>query len=293
MIGVTDDDLDGNGDWLFYTGTDSLSRAGGFNSGGNIPSAGIPSGVDPSEDEKDKDIPFAGRKSNGKAAIGRFLSTSNGPTLEIVEYVVGADPGGMDIADINNDGFADIMVTSTTNGTIALLLQDPASPGNFNQASYVSIGFLPTATAAVDFDLDGDVDIATITNNENGDRIIRVLQNDGNLSFTSVDVAEGEYPLLIDTGDIDGNGTQKLVSISGSGSLLRNGSTPALTLRSPEQNCQCPGDANCDGTVNIDDILGVIANFGCTSDCEFDADNDGDSDIDDLLSIISNWGSCI
>ena len=293
VIGVTDDDLDGNGDWLFYTGTSSLSRAGGFNSGGNIPSTGVPGGVDPSEDEKDKDIPFAGRKSNGKTSIARFLLTSNGPTLELVEYVVGADPGGMDIADINNDGFADIIVTSTTNGTIALLLQDPASPGNFNQASYVSIGISPTATTAVDFDLDGDVDIATITNNEDGDRIIRVLQNDGNLSFTSVDVAEGEYPLLIDTGDIDGNGTQKLVSISGSGSALRNGSTPALTLRSPEQACQCPGDANCDGTVNIDDILGVIANFGCSSDCDFDADNDGDSDIDDLLTIISNWGSCI
>lgn len=30
-------------------------------------------------------------------------------------------------------------------------------------------------------DFDGDVDIATITNNESGNRIIRVLQNDGNL----------------------------------------------------------------------------------------------------------------
>ncbi|MBG84642.1 MAG: hypothetical protein CMJ40_08865 [Phycisphaerae bacterium] len=293
VVGVTDDDLDGNGDWLFYTGTASLSRAGGFNSGGSTPSLGVPIGVDPSEDEKDKDIPFAGRKSNGKASIARFVMTNSGPSLELVEYVVGADPGGMDIADINNDGFADIMVTSTTNGTIALLIQNSASPGTFDQTSYVAIGISPTGTTAVDFDLDGDVDIATITNNESGNRIIRVLQNDGNLSFTSVDVAEGEYPLLVDTGDIDGDGSQKLVSISGSGSALRNGALPSLALRSPESGCQCPGDANCDGTINIDDILGVIANFGCTSDCEFDADNDGDSDIDDLLTIISNWGSCI
>ena len=113
------------------------------------------------------------------------------------------------------------------------------------------------------------------------------------ISLTSVDVAEGEYPLLIDMGDINGNGTQKLVSINGSGNALRNGLTPGLALRSPEQGCQCPGDASCDGTVNIEDILGVIENFVCTSDCKFDADNDGGSDIDDLLTIISNWGSCI
>lgn len=292
VIGVTDDDLDGNGDWLIYAGTSSLNRAGGFNNVINLTATGIPSGVDPSEDEKDKDIPFAGRKSNGRATVGRFLLTNNGPGLQLDEYVVGADPGGMDIADINNDGFVDIVVTSTTNGTIALLLQDSSSPGNFNQATYISMGTSPTATTAVDFDLDGDIDIATVTTNDSGNRIIRVLQNDGNLSFTSIDVAEGENPLLVGTGDIDGDGTRKLVSIGGSGSALRNGVTPALTLRSLEQGCLCPGDANCDGTINIDDLLGVIANFGCTENCEFDADRDGDSDIDDLLSIISHWGSC-
>lgn len=292
VIGVGDDDLDGNGDWLIYAGTSSLNRAGGFDNVINLAATGIPSGVDPSEDEKDKDIPFAGRKSNGRATVGRFLLTNNGPGLQLDEYVVGADPGGMDIADINNDGFVDIVVTSTTNGTIALLLQDSSSPGNFNQATYISMGISPTATTAVDFDLDGDIDIATVTTNDSGNRIIRVLQNDGNLSFTSVDVAEGENPLLVGTGDIDGDGTRKLVSIGGSGSALRNGVTPALTLRGLEQGCLCPGDANCDGTINIDDLLGVIANFGCTENCEFDADRDGDSDIDDLLSIISHWGSC-
>lgn len=55
---------------------------------------------------------------------------------------------------------------------------------------------------------------------------------------------------------------------------------------------EVPGDVNGDGSVNVDDLLAVIAAWGnCppTPPCPGDADGDGDVDVDDLLLVINNW----
>jgi hypothetical protein len=55
-----------------------------------------------------------------------------------------------------------------------------------------------------------------------------------------------------------------------------------------------PVDLNCDGTVNIADLLGVIAAWGpCAAPCPADVappGGDGVVNISDLLMVISNWG---
>jgi hypothetical protein len=57
---------------------------------------------------------------------------------------------------------------------------------------------------------------------------------------------------------------------------------------------QRPGDANIDGTVNVDDVLAVIGAWGACpaapAFCPIDMDGDGSVDIDDLLLVIGNWG---
>lgn len=53
----------------------------------------------------------------------------------------------------------------------------------------------------------------------------------------------------------------------------------AAQQRSKVITCQCPGDANCDNTVDFDDINAVIANWGAT--CAVDSDGDGISDAQD------------
>ena len=47
------------------------------------------------------------------------------------------------------------------------------------------------------------------------------------MSFTSIDTASGEDVVLIDAGDVSGDGTTELVTISGSSSL-RGGDAPVL-----------------------------------------------------------------
>ena len=293
VIGVTDDDADGNGDWLFYEATIAM-RAGGFNPGGGIATNGTPLGVDPSEEEDQKEgLPFSGRKSNGRADVARFTGATNlTPVIELDEYIVGADPAGIVNTDLNGDGLMDVAVTSRTNGTIAILIQDVASPGDFLGPTYIAIGTDPMQMTAIDFNLDGNNDLAAITTDDDGFRVVRVLQNNGNLTFTSIDVGKGESPILVDSGDIDGNGSRELVTIGDSAALRSGGTEPLMSVREAESNCNCDGDANCDLNVNIDDLLGILAEYGCVSRCSYDINQDGVTDVDDILIVIGNWGPC-
>ena len=191
-----------------------------------------------------KDYMFSGRQRNGKAAvIGGGGIASNGVALTMTQYTTGADPGGITVGDLNGDGRGDICVTSTTNGTVAILLQDPGSPGDFLPAIVIPIGNAPTRITAVDFDNDGHQDLAAIVTSGAGDLLVRVLQGDGSLGFTSLDTAEGEWVALVSDGDINGDGQSELVTIGGGPALRSRGGLPALTLR--ENKRDMPGRLRC------------------------------------------------
>lgn len=51
-----------------------------------------------------------------------------------------------------------------------------------------------------------------------------------------------------------------------------------------------PGDVTGDGHVGVDDLLAVIADWGCGGSCTGDATGDGAVGVDDLLLVIANWG---
>ncbi|MBP27206.1 MAG: hypothetical protein CMJ63_03165, partial [Planctomycetaceae bacterium] len=208
-----------------------------------------------------------------------------------------ADPGGITTGDVNGDGNGDICVTSTTNGTVAILLQDAGSPGDFLPAIFVPVGDEPTRITSVDFDNDGNIDLAAIVQELNPssgliEPVVRVLQGNGSLSFTSLDTAEGDDTVLVASGDISGDGASELVTIGGGPSFRGGGESPLLTLR--ETNIiTCPGDFDETGDVGIDDLLILLSEFAeCTSGCQSDMDSDGDVDIDDMLALIGAWGVC-
>ena len=48
-------------------------------------------------------------------------------------------------------------------------------------------------------------------------------------------------------------------------------------------------DINCDGSIDIGDLLIILAEFGPCSLCGGDFDLDGDVDINDILMLLSNW----
>ena len=54
----------------------------------------------------------------------------------------------------------------------------------------------------------------------------------------------------------------------------------------------CVGDTDGDGSVNVDDILGLIAAYGPCPGCAEDLDGDGAVDVDDVLLLLSAYGPC-
>lgn len=57
--------------------------------------------------------------------------------------------------------------------------------------------------------------------------------------------------------------------------------------------CQdCIADITGDGTVGVDDMLNLIANFGPCVGCPADVNGDGIVNVDDILIVLSAWGDC-
>ena len=70
-----------------------------------------------------------------------------------------------------------------------------------------------------------------------------------------------------------------------------DGSTVVATELSLVFQNGCPEDVNGSGLVDIEDILAVLSQFGCTSFCSGDLDGDDDVDVTDGLLILGAFGN--
>jgi len=93
-------------------------------------------------------------------------------------------------------------------------------------------------------------------------------------------VAEAEYGWAL---DVDGD-------LALVGALEQPASGAVCGWRGLTMSCDCVGDIDDDGTVGVDDLLGVLENWG--SDGAGDVDDSGTVDVDDLLLLIASWGAC-
>ena len=70
-----------------------------------------------------------------------------------------------------------------------------------------------------------------------------------------------------------------------------DGSTPVVVELSLVFQNGCPEDVNGSGLVDIEDILLVLMNFGCSNTCIGDLDGDGTVTVADGLQVLGAFGN--
>jgi hypothetical protein len=118
-----------------------------------------------------------------------YLGTGVGGFTQTQVYAVGHTPTGIALADFNNDGILDIIVTNTGDNTASVLLGK--GDGTFGLPLTVSTGTGPTAVVAADVDRDGNLD-ALVTNS--GTNTVSILYGKGDGTFKS------QTPLTVGSG---------------------------------------------------------------------------------------------
>lgn len=113
--------------------------------------------------------------------------------------------------DINGDSRTDLIVAEESENRIAVLLND--AQGGFNQASHNFAGSNPTSLTLLDFDRDGDLDVA-VANHEIPS--IFLLEGNGIGGFTEakhspVEIITEPHSHMIDAGDFNNDGFEDLI----------------------------------------------------------------------------------
>jgi Flp pilus assembly secretin CpaC len=182
---------------------------------------------------------------------------------------VGHEPSAIVTGDFNADGNLDFVVTNFADNTFSLFLGN--GDGTFKQATGSPFA-LPSAVAgpiamtAVDFNSDGNLDLAIVNQTTSN---VAILLGNGNATFTQATgtpptgspIAVGKSPVAIATGDLNNDSHPDLVVLNQTDNtvsvLLGNGDgTFTAATNSPLGTGQAPtavaiSDFNADGNPDI------------------------------------------
>jgi hypothetical protein len=128
----------------------------------------------------------------------------------VVQNTGGNGEYAVAIADANNDGIPDIFCGTFDTPYYMIVLLGNGN-GGFAPQTPVAQGGRPWQTVVGDFNLDGNVDVASCNSNTNN---IGILFGNGLGAFTGAVtlVSCDAFPLAIDAGDLDGDGDLELVT---------------------------------------------------------------------------------
>jgi hypothetical protein len=138
-------------------------------------------------------------------------------------YKVGNGPTSVAVADVNGDGFPDIVVTNGTDNTLTVLLGN--GQGKFTAKAPIATGATPVSVAIADFNGDSIPDLAVANSVGNS---VSIFLGVGNGTFqTPTNISAGLYPQSVAIADLNNDGKFDLAVADGSGNnvtaLLGNG----------------------------------------------------------------------
>ena len=192
---------------------------------------------------------------------GHFTAASGSP------IAVGNNPMALITADLNGDGFADLAVANTSDGTAGVLLGHGDGTFVSGAGSPFTVGNSPESLVAADLNGDGKLDVAVATVADNS---VTVLLNSGTGFTVSAKYATGASPSSVSAGDLNGDGTLDLITANGNDNTAtvlqgKGDGTFTASALSPLQQFDGPlsttlADVNGDGTLDA-----VVANGGYSS----------------------------
>jgi hypothetical protein len=147
----------------------------------------------------------------GSGSVSILLGNGDGTFQTHVEYTVGVDPIALAVADLNGDGFLDLVVansdtgSSAAPGSVSVLFGN--GNGTFQTQQVYPAGIGSSSVVVGDFNGDGKLDFA-VTNAD--DETVGVYLNRGSGSFSQPTVLFGAGGAAIATVAGDFNGDQNL-----------------------------------------------------------------------------------
>ena len=290
----------GSGEVVVLLGTGT----GTFNILPAIAVSGVPSSLAVGEiDDEHKDLDdlvTATSSDSGTVTVSAIVNLGGGAFAVPIDLPIAEDaaPAAVMIADLDNVGLADIVTANRGIGTVSVILNDGGSV--FRAAVGLPVGDQPRSITSIDLGSDGDFDIAVIVTNELGDPIVQVLRNDlsnGQLIFADAEELDaGANPVLLITGDLDGDLADDLIVINegGGGAAAAGGNGgPTMSSVNVGLNEFCAADMDNSGSVGPLDFLTLLVAWGTNPGGPPDFNGDGSVDILDFLLLLRTWGPCL
>ena len=219
-VAVRDIDGDGLPDLLAMSGTNNLSILRNTSTSGiisfaayiNLPVSGGPAGFTVEDLDADgKPDLIITRYNLNQLSIFKNVSTVGSIAASSfaspVDFLAGAEPGGVAVGDFNGDGKPDIVVADYGSNTLSIY-KNQTSAGIINSSSFASrvieaTGSNPSSAAVSDIDGDGKSDIIVANNNS---ATISIFRNATSFTPSTNNGLIAYYPFNGNTNDASGNG---------------------------------------------------------------------------------------
>ncbi len=154
--------------------------------------------------DNDGDVDIVYNLIANNAIIGVRLNDGIGGFANTIHTTTLAESWGLFVADVDGDGYSDVVAADTTGGKIAWYKNNGS--GSFSSGEHIvsTIPNKPRSVFAIDIDDDGDMDLLSASL---GDDTVSWYQNDGNQNFTKINIdtqADGAFEVT--ASDVDGDG---------------------------------------------------------------------------------------